>query len=422
MKPATPTKLDMSPANRAACSNANVTLRAAGGAAPLSQAASDEMLARAMSGQRVELELDVMAFEQRPGVSNRNFVRFRDGAMLAMARTGVGTPFLRDHDQGDALARGGTVIASQAEKRGDGDYAIRQTVKLTAPWAVELALRGLLDTVSIGWNPTGATLCSVCSSNFWRCSHSLGQRYVAREEEGGARSYIADANGPLVCERLYTAADLVETSAVNVPAVPAAHIEAIRAALSAHNHGGDEPHGDNMNPKLLALLGLAATAGEPEIISAVESRQERLRLTELARDEAVRLNAELAAKCTGFEQVLSKQAVDAFIADGVRCGKIIPASGYEQSLRNFFGKDAEGARELLKSSPVVTPVGQPLQSGGAAPIVDPTVASAMADVEAKIVAQGGTLAGARASLIKCGKTAAEADKMLIATYGSKKAA
>lgn len=403
MKPSAPDKA-LGTLARASCVNPELVLRAGG--EQVSASMRDELLAKCMAGAYVELELEVMAYEQKPGEQNRNFVRFRDGAMMALGRSGVGTPFMRDHEQDDALARGGTIIASRTEKRGEGDYAIQQTVKLTAPWAVELALRGLLSTVSIGWNPTGAVQCSVCGLNFYRCSHYPGERYA---KDDGSDELV-------VCERIYSAAELVETSAVSVPAVPSAQIDAIRAALSAQRSGKSPHEDETMNPKLIALLGLAATAGEDEVTKAVDSLLSARKLTEQQRDELATALAAANAKLSGYEQVLAKQSEDRFIEDAVRSGKLIPGSQFEQALRAYHGKDADGAKALVASSPVVTPIGAPRDSGGAPP---KDVNPELKVVDQTILAAGGNPDKVRANLLASGFKADQIESMLAKAAGGK---
>jgi hypothetical protein len=75
-----------------------LTLRANGAA--VTPATRDELLAKVRAGEHVELELEVHAFEQSAGERNRKNVRFRDGAMQALGRSGVGKPVLRDHEHG----------------------------------------------------------------------------------------------------------------------------------------------------------------------------------------------------------------------------------------------------------------------------------------------------------------------------------
>ena len=210
----------------------SVTELRAGGAS-LTDSGRAELLAKALAGELVEVELDVLAYEQN-AQPNRKFVRFRDGLMSKLAASGKGTPVLRDHEQGDMRAKGGTVISSRVEKRGDGDYAIMQTHRLTAPWAVELAARGLLDRVSIGWNPTGPITCSACGTEvFTECYHLPGDR-VAEDgaRASGGKRFVRKADGPIMVQWVFTDAELIETSHVPIPAVKGAGVEQIRATLS----------------------------------------------------------------------------------------------------------------------------------------------------------------------------------------------
>lgn len=402
-----------------AARSANECVLRANGAA-MTPASRDEMLAKCAAGEYVELELEVLSYEQQAGVANRNFTRFRDGALMALGRTGKNMPFLRDHCQNDALARGGTITESSTEKRGEGDYALRQTVKLTAPWAVELALRGLLSTVSIGWNTTGDVLCSACNAAIYtKCYHWPGDRLSMKENDAGEKKLVRDRSGDIVVEWVYTAAELVETSAVSVPAVPSAHIEAIRASLSAQSDVCPPPFEEPMNTKLLALLGLAATAGEDDIFKAVDSLVTSKKLVEQQRDELSARTVALEAKVASHAQAAAKQAEDKFIDEGVRAGKIMPASPFESALRAYHQKDAVGAIALLASSPVVTPVGQPRQSGGTQP-ADKT--PSLAAATAKIAELGGNIDKVRKNLRSAGMTEAEIDATLAQAAGDGKAA
>lgn len=381
------------------------------GGQPITAAKRDELLRAVAAGEYVELELEISpAYEQKPGEQNRNFVRFRDGAMLALGRSGKNTPFLRDHEQGDARARGGTITDSRTEKRGEGDYAIHQTVKLTALWAVDMALRGLLSTVSIGWNSTGGMECSVCGADYFSCSHFRGERYSMREMEDGSQRPVQDDNGSIVAEVVYTDAELVETSAVSVPAVPSAHIEDVRAARLGRNSGfsAERAHGDNvMNPNLLAMLGLAATAGDPEVLKAVESLVSAKKLVEQQRNELANELAAVSAKLAGYEQVLAKAAEDKFISDAIAAGKIVPGSPFEKRLRIYYGTDRDGAAALVADSPVVTPVGLPRQTNPE-PANDP----ARNPIDAAILAAGGNPTTIRAQLARDGMTPERIEKQL----------
>lgn len=335
-----------------------LTLRAGGAA--VTPAMRDEMLTKVRAGDHVELELDVHAFDQKAGERNRKNVRFRDGAMLALGRSGVGNSVLRDHEQDNSLAVAGKVIESKGVKLGDGEYAIEQTWRLTAPWAVELALRGLLSTVSIGWAKTGPVLCSACDAPvFSQCYHCPGDTLAEKVGEDGVKRKVRDRAGPITVEWIYTSAELVETSITPVPAVTSAHIEGIRAALSAHGGGISPPEeGNHMNPKLLELLGLAATAGDSEVLTAAESLVADRAELKIATKELAAANKEM--EILGVEK--RKSEADQFIADAFASGRI--AKGDEASWRDLFELSADRARKRMAERPEgsATPAGQPRQS------------------------------------------------------------
>lgn len=351
-----------------------LTLRANGAA--ITSDRRNELLARIRAGEHVELEAELLAYEQRTGEHNRNFVRFRDGALISLGRSGKGTPFLRDHEQDNSLAKAGRVMASATEKRGDGDYAIRQTVRLTAPWAVELALRDLLDAVSIGWRPTGPVNCSACNSAvFTRCYHFPGDRLVEREVDDGSKRLVRAADGDVLVEWIYTEAELVETSFVPIGGVPTAAFEGIRAALSAQFpearlllDSGEEftqakdEHVSKMLAVLAATLSLAPTASEEETIKAVQDlKRERDTLSaELNIAEAERVK--LAAQVDTYQAAEKKTAEDAFIRDALATGRISTAD--EGAWRDLYQLSSEKATKRLaeKKAGSASPVGQPLQS------------------------------------------------------------
>jgi hypothetical protein len=226
----------------------------AGGSDRPSQAQLDELLAKAVARERVELDLVVHAYEQTPGQPNRNGVRFRDGMMRALGRSGRGNPFLRDHQQRDVTARGGTILESDTVPLEGGGYAIKQLVRLTDPSAVERALRGNMSAVSIGWNPTGDVVCSHCGTPVLEdCWH-------------WPLDVLETEQGTVTIEWVFTEAELLETSEVSIGGVPNAHVEDIRAALSISGSSGDQhgkgepsPRGTmNLIAKLAPILMLAA--------------------------------------------------------------------------------------------------------------------------------------------------------------------
>jgi hypothetical protein len=299
----------------------------------LSDAKRDELLAKCTAGEFVELTIEIVAYEHKAGEPNRRHVRLSDEAVMSAARSAIGRPFLRDHEQANSLARGGTILESKGVRASDGRYEIRQRVKLTAPWAVDLALRGLLTFLSIGLRATGPVLCSLCGTEFLdRCGHMPGE---------------ITASG--TCEWVFSSAEVVETSGVNVPAVPGAHIESIRAALSAAgNNSGSPPHRGHVYTQIATILSLAATAGETEILSAVEAQSKRLKALEA---EHARLKeAQLAAQAKSF------------IDDAIECGRISPADA--KTWERLYAFDPQGTVTLMSERQIgtATPVGTPRQS------------------------------------------------------------
>ena len=337
--------------------------------AAISDEKRDELLAKCLAGEHVEIDLEVDAYEQKPGDPNRNFVKFRDGIMLALGRTGVGVPFLRNHDQHDVMARGGTVIASRTEKLGDGHYVIRMTVRLSAPWAVELALRGLLDAVSIGWNPLGPVECSHCKAEiFSKCYHFPGDEIAGDAKKGIAASVV---------EWVFTEAELIELSGVNIGGVRTAQIKDIRALaanLSAHatglrlSAGGFNPSKETeMDPEILKLLGLDATATMEQYTAAIA---QRLAQGKADAAELTILGAEmktLAADANAAREEKRQAAEDKFILDAINSGRI--AKGDEAAWRDLYKLDAKRAETRMgeRAEGSATPVGLPRQSGGADP-------------------------------------------------------
>lgn len=177
----------------------------------------DDVLRRAVARERVELEMSIIAFEQTPGVSNRNFVRFAESSLPALASSGVNTPYLADHRQNDVDARLGSVTKSTGAGERGGAFQVRQTVRVTAPAAVERVARGLTTAFSIGWYPLGDVLCSACSEPVLEaCVHLPGEKL-----EVGTVEWVT------------TSAELIETSEVGIPGVrEGTRVEEVRA-LSA---------------------------------------------------------------------------------------------------------------------------------------------------------------------------------------------
>lgn len=335
---------------------------------PITDSVRNELLAKLKAGEHVEIDVQLHSFEQTAGEQNRNFVRFRDGAMLNIGRSGKSTPFLRDHLQRDSSAKGGTIHTSATTKVDEGKYSIDQVATLKAPWAVEAALHGLIEYLSIGWNPTGPVICSVHNTPVWtRCDCWPGDRLAEVEDEAGGKRKVYKADGPIVAEWVYTAAELVETSMVNVPAVPQARAQEVRASLFATlsaSHPGlvddiDTDNGENeMNrAALIALLGLAETATDEEILAAAE------KLKKEGTTDKVTLEI-LKKDLDGFKDQITALTADrnrrdeeTFITDALASGRI--TKGDEKPWRSLFGLDAKKAREQMgeRAEGSATPVG-----------------------------------------------------------------
>lgn len=365
-------------ASRASITETAIELRASETAAEkLTPAQVDELLAKAVARERVEVVIDLLAWEQGKRdaagnvIPNRNRVRFRDGAMMALGRSGKGTPYLRDHDKWSMAAVGGQVIESKTVKVDDaGHYEIRQRVSVTEPTAVERVLRGLTRHVSIGWRPTGPILCTACDAEvLTECWHFPGDTATVDGQEVEVWWEYQDA-------------ELVETSEVPVPAVPTAGLEAIRSAFAAaheNSNRGPAPHNEDndtmkLTPALAAFLGIAVTASDDEIDAAVAKVKPEVEGAAAVKAELAILKAEAA--------IDKSTPVDKFIQAAVAEGRITPAD--EGPWRELFGlaPDRARARMAERAPGSATPAGKPLQSGTPLP-EDVTPAPAASDRDAK---------------------------------------
>jgi phage I-like protein len=203
-------------------------------------------------------------------------------------------------------------------------------------------------------------VCSACNAPvFTVCYHCPGDRLSEKVGDDGVKRLVRDRAGATVVEWIYTSAELVETSLAPVPAVPTARIEGIRAALSAHDGGISPPEEQhNMNPKLLALLGLAATAGDSEVLSAVDALRGDAAELKIVRSELAIAKQDLTKLAAEKRQ----SEADKFISDALSSGRI--AKGDEASWRALFELSAERAGKLMAERPEgsATPVGQSRQS------------------------------------------------------------
>ncbi len=354
-------------------------LRRATGGTPteLSREEREQLIADARAGKLVSVQVEAVTFVQRE-TPNRNLVRFSAGALRSMAPSFAGMPVLRDHAQEDSLARGGRVVESKLEDRADGAKQIRMMLELTAPWAVEMALRGLMDRFSIGWHSTGDTVCSVCQepmTRFWmftfgECDHQLGESY--------------DGN---ICQLEFTEAEGVEVSAVSVPAVLGTGVQDIRAQLSAARSARPaslghhkEPPMSKSFPLILAALSLSADAGEVEIVSAIEAlTTDRDGARAKAKDAGEQLAAAHAELAT-VQQTAKDTRIKAALARGLDEGRFLPSSRTEAHAQKLAARgDVEGLEAFVEDLEpgLAAPIRKALASGGSDP--SPRLGDALTD-------------------------------------------
>lgn len=348
-----------------------VELRAGG--VKLDGAALDAVLEDAVARRRVEIEMEILAYEQGARASdgsvitNRKGVRVRDGAMAALARSGKNTPFMRDHDQGNSLAKGGEVIASRVERDASnpGHARVFQTVRLFEPTAVERAARGLIGAVSIGLNPTGPVNCTVCGTEVFANCYHLPLDVV--EQDGAQR----------VVEWEFQDAELIETSEVPIPAVQNAGPLAIRAALAGiAEFGGANPLGAcTPNVAVLPTKNKESKMPTPEEKIAADAAAAVAQAK--ADEDLAKAQAELAIasaeterhlkELAGYRETARQAEEDAFIANAKLTGRIAPID--EESWRAMFKADKERAADLMDKRPIgcSTPVGTARQTTAAAP-------------------------------------------------------
>lgn len=380
----------------------------------------DEMLAALHEGKYVELEMSVLAFEQFETEANRNHIRFTPAALKQLATTAKLKPFIRDHAQNEALARAGSIVSAKLEK-GETSTILYEDVSITATWAVELALRNLISSVSIGWYPTGPVLCSSCKTPvFSRCWHFPGDRLAEEVDAYGGKRKVRKADGNEIVEWVYTSVALVETSIVTVPAVPSARIEEIRAAMSAVLGAPEAQKEDQMIDleRLAKVLGAAAPTEE-----AIEARARALGTvaTELAIAKGdIKDKDEKLATATAELAILRKEQGsakrDEFLRAGVAEGRITPGD------KELWGvlwdaSSATAQEQMAKRSPQsATPVGAKRQSAAVeAPSAKPGAGGTLdAELSAELEERG---ASEEATLSALEQLGVKEPKKALATHG-----
>lgn len=326
------------------------------GGKTLNGADRKEFLTAVAGGDSPDLEIDFRAFQQTEGIANRNHLRFAKKILRGLARSFVGAPLLRDHEQKDMLARAGTIKSSKAVPI-DGGLAFDMTASVVAPWAVGALLRGTWDRFSVGWDHGGRDTieCSLCKVPiFTKCSHLPGDKVVTDEESGETH----------VIEFVFTEATGIEVSGVSVPAVAGTGLTEIRAALSftAATFAASESREARIMREIALALGLKADATADAILVAIEARSQavaeiskevtklRTQNTELETELTTATARERKRDAEALFTAHAKQLPTERDGDGKRV-----ASALEKKLRELAATDIAAARGILESLPTQTP-------------------------------------------------------------------
>jgi hypothetical protein len=369
--------------------------RAAGGpASDLSREEREQLIADARAGKLVRVVLDAVTYVQRD-TPNRNFVRFKPGVLRSLAPSFAGQPVLRNHDQHDTVSRAGRILSSVLEDRPgeDGVKQIRMELELTAPWAVEDALRGHVDRFSIGWHSEGNTVCSICDEPmtvFWgwcfgSCDHEVGEAYDGK-----------------ICQLEYTDAVGVEVSSVNVPAVVGTEVDDVRAQLSAARAGRAPVLGrqeilmkPTFLPALLAALALPATAGEDEALAGAEQLRTELEGARAALGDAQGQLAAVQGQLGELQKTANETRKATLLKRGLDEGRWVPNSKSAAHAQKLADKgNLDGLEAWLEDLPAggaaPTQTGLRLQSAGGDATPEGGAITELTDRQKKFCEQTGT--------------------------------
>lgn len=320
------------------------------------------LLERVRAGEHVELEFSARTFVQGKE-PNRNYLRFKPGSLGKLAKSFKGQPFLRDHGQGTLDDRGGTITDSRLVELDAETSAIEMSIKAVKPWAVEGLLDGTIDRFSIGWHPTAPVTCSVHKKTIYGKDGCFCRPGTTVEDQ--------------TVEAVFGAADGVEVSAVNVPAVAEAKGVEIRAALSALDAltdaaVGREGEEDRMG-KVAMILGLAAAASEDDQVAAIERLKDEAKVAGVklaVAEERVKMTdsrlAALEAEGKAREAAALALKVEGDIERLYSTGRMLRVNGapaaMEQHLRSVveaIGYDQFKA--MADAMPALSHVGAPMQ-------------------------------------------------------------
>lgn len=333
----------------------DISLLRADGSRVADRASRVALLGAMRDGAEVWLTMELVAYQQTPGKSNRNFVRFAEDNLEDLANSFEGQVFLRDHNEWRTAARIGTITSSRLER--DGDTArIRMSVELTRPDAVADALRNLIDRFSIGWRNIADPECSLCEAPvrhcLWDKSHFRGSRHGDQVVE-----WILRGEG-------------VETSAVNVPAEPNARRESIKHGGEALAENPPQQETSTVNIKELCReLDLPEDSTPGNVLAAIRklrldatSLRERVDTVEGELDAATRKLALATESAEAAAAALAADRADRIVTSAIEEGKITVGGHSEKILRELAVRDPKQAEEWVAEMARSTPVGEGLQA------------------------------------------------------------
>ena len=303
-----------------------------------------ELNAQLETGPPNQFEFQAVVFIQGP---NRNFLRFYDHDMPAFARSFMGVPFLADHGQRSIESRYGTVLRSGYEA---GEMV--QTVRLARKKAIEEFGAGLIDRFSIGWDYDDI-VDSITGGSWFESPYWPGQK--VKQADGTEK----------VCELYFVNPRGVETSAVNVPAVPGTHV---LAQLSAAREEWRK-----QRPQIFAV-GSAPAALEDDVLPDA-----------VAIDEAVPEPEQAASREEGEPEIALDEPAP--VEDSSEAGAVAQEKAMEELLEKTVAEEA--AERLNAAVAAATPVAAPastLVMDGPPPGVAPATA-VQADAYLAVLAQ-----------------------------------
>jgi SOS response regulatory protein OraA/RecX len=243
-----------------------------------------------------------------------------------------------------------------------------------------------------------------------------GERYAMKSDDDGVQRPVRDPNGPLVAELVYTEAELVETSAVSVPAVPSAQIRGIRSPLEAEAERIRSPLEAATRPKEIEMskfTNLSATPVLDRAIAETLARSGEADLRARLRGAGVTDDA-IAAMFNGARRSAAQPAApqyqqppegrrEASVDDQIRAEGGDPAA-----IRRSLARDAKLTPEEIEKR--LAAMTRPASAPSASSPLD-------AQIDAEIRAEGGDPAKVRRDLARAGFTAEAITRQLASMCG-----